>query len=105
MLDASGVVLSSATMAPNGNTLGAVGDTQTETLTAAQITEITSNVEVSVSGSVSVNTNIGQGGVNANAPNTTALNGIGSSNWRAPGPLAAQAPAQRNPTTREAPRI
>jgi microcystin-dependent protein len=61
----------------NHLTLGGSGGAETETLTAGQIPEITSSVQVSVSGGVSVNTLIGIGGVNASANNTTALNGIG----------------------------
>jgi microcystin-dependent protein len=52
-IDPTGAVLTSATMSPDGNTLGAKGGTQTETLTAGQIPTITSGVSVSVSGSIS----------------------------------------------------
>lgn len=78
-LDPTGTILNSATMTPDGNTLGAKGGGQNATLSIAQLPNIGSNVSVSVSGSVSVNTPIGTGGINANAPNSTAYNGSGNS--------------------------
>jgi hypothetical protein len=65
----------------NPGTLGSACGAQTQTLTVAQIPEITAtggglSVSVSVSGSTS--TTIGEGGVNVNSPNSTALNGVGS---------------------------
>lgn len=77
-LDPTGTILTSATMTPSGNTLGAKGGNQNATLAISQLPNITSNVSVSVSGSVNVNTVIGTGGINASAPNSTAYNGSGS---------------------------
>lgn len=84
-LDLTGTILTSATMTPNGNTLGAIGGGQNATLIIGQIPNIGSNVNVNVSGGVTVNTVIGAGGVNANAPNTTSLNGAGANTQNFPG--------------------
>jgi microcystin-dependent protein len=74
--DGTGTRITAAGCGLNGQTLGATLDEQTIALTAAQIPSI--NTSVSVSGSVSVNTVIGTGGVNVNSPNSTAYNGSGA---------------------------
>jgi microcystin-dependent protein len=79
MLDPTGTILTGATMSPNGNTLGATGGAQTETLTAGQIPEITSNVQVSVSGSISGNAAAGSDPVNLGTQFVASTPSVGPS--------------------------
>lgn len=102
--DGTGTRITTAGSGLNGQTMGAVLDQQTVTLTAAQIPEITSNVQVSVSGGVSVNTNIGVGGGTVAGINTSFLNGVGSQNWPGSGSFSGSGSgaAQSNNTANQA---
>ena len=77
-LDPTGTILTSATITPSGDTLGATGGAQAETLTAAQIPEITSNVQVNVSGGISGGASTLQNPVQSGS-NTTAFAAGGGS--------------------------
>ncbi|WP_407146343.1 phage tail protein [Bradyrhizobium sp. ORS 86] len=92
MRDPTGTVLTSATMSPDGNSLGATGGGQNVVLSASQIPTITSNVPAGQSVSVTSSTFVGQQSVTStalSAPGGGPVGGVSSAAGFTVGTLAS----------------